>query len=81
MKICVKENRCLMCAVSNTEFRSKLHCNLVQRLNKIVIVEPAHNASLIIVDLKGVVQLIVAPQNGNNSWPALSELSTIGCRQ
>ena len=47
-------------------------------LNEIVIVEPAGNASLKLVDLKGVVQVIVATQNGNDSWPILSELSTIG---
>ena len=47
-------------------------------LNEILIVEPAQNASLKVVDLKGVVQVIVTPQNRNNSWPTLSELSTIG---
>ena len=46
-------------------------------LNEIVIVEPARNASLKVVDLKGVVQVIVAPKSGNDSWPTLSELSTI----
>ena len=47
-------------------------------LNEIVIVEPTHHANLKVVDLKGVVQVIVALQNGNDSWPTLSELSTIG---
>ena len=47
-------------------------------LNEIVIVESARNGSLKVVDLKGVVQVIVTPQSGNDSWPTLSELSTIG---
>jgi len=46
-------------------------------LSEIVIIELARNASLKVVDLKGVVQVIVAPQNGNDSWPILSELPTI----